>query len=329
MRLQRFRGPSLSETMAQIRDQLGPDAVILSTADLPDGGIEVRVALEQGSVKCKSADKQTISDHNQAERTSKYGDAFEGINRIARSLMWHNASQSATENLMEVSLKLENQETSSALAQAIEKRYHIYPFDVETDQPVIFAGPPGTGKSSALAKLAARCARAKRPPHIISTDTRSGAREQMQAFAKALSCPFEFANGLRELEVLVEEHADALIFIDTIALNPFELDELEALANMAKMLGADIISVLEAGIAPEDAEDIASLLVSVGSKRVIVTKLDTARRFGAVLSYGEAGLAFCCVSASPFIGTGLANATPLRLARILIDDLAAESETPL
>ena len=52
----------------------------------------------------------------------------------------------------------------------------------------------------------------------------------------------------------------------------------------------------------------------------IVTKTDLARRLGAFLAFGEAGLAYAHISASPYIGDGLAPATALRLARLLLED---------
>jgi flagellar biosynthesis protein FlhF len=66
------------------------------------------------------------------------------------------------------------------------------------------------------------------------------------------------------------------------------------------------------------------LLASAGAGRAIITKLDAARRRGAVIGVGEAGIAFAHISASPFIGAGLAPATALRLARALLEDDAGE-----
>ena len=45
-------------------------------------------------------------------------------------------------------------------------------------------------------------------------------------------------------------------------------------------------------------------------------------RLGAILGVGETGLAFAQISDTPFIGSGLAPATPLRIARALMDDSA-------
>ena len=44
MRLRTFTGQTLSTVMEQVRRELGPDAVIISTTDASDGGVEVRAA---------------------------------------------------------------------------------------------------------------------------------------------------------------------------------------------------------------------------------------------------------------------------------------------
>ena len=124
--------------------------------------------------------------------------------------------------------------------------------------------------------------------------------------------PREMIDAVADIEVPV--------LIDSPAVNPFELDDLDMTLAFADSAGAEIIYVFDAGLTPEDAEDAASLFASIGASRCIPVKLDTSRRLGAILGVGETGLAFAQISSTPFIGGGLAPATPLRLARVLIED---------
>ena len=62
------------------------------------------------------------------------------------------------------------------------------------------------------------------------------------------------------------------------------------------------------------------MFAAIGAHRVILTQLDTSRRQGAIIGVGEAGLAYAQISASPYIGSALAPATPLRLSRALLDE---------
>ena len=148
---------------------------------------------------------------------------------------------------------------------------------------------------------------------------RAGADERLRALAKRMGAEFRTADDPREMIDAVAE-IDGPVLIDSPAVNPFELDDLDMTLAFADSARAEIIYVFDAGLTPEDAEDAASLFASIGASRCIPVKLDTSRRLGAILGVGETGLAFAQISSTPFIGGGLAPATPLRLARVLIED---------
>ena len=111
-----------------------------------------------------------------------------------------------------------------------------------------------------------------------------------------------------------------VILIDAPACNPFDLEDLDMIGAFSAAAEAEIIPVIEAGLAPEDADDVAAMFAAIGATRVILTKLDTSRRQGAIIGVGEAGLSYAQISASPYIGSALAPATPLRIARALLDE---------
>ncbi|MFW6412865.1 MAG: flagellar biosynthesis-like protein (FlhF) [Oceanicaulis sp.] len=326
MRLRTFTGASLSEAMSRVRRELGPDAVIVTTADAPGGGVEVRAAAERGAIRPSTEQTDTALKRREAEKIKARGDAAQGLNRIARALVWHQVSERAAEAIMDAAMDLEDGEATATLARALDHRYGVHPAEIEHDRPLLIAGPPGAGKSSALAKLAARAVTAGGAPVIVSADARAGAKEQMAAYASALGCAFEAVDGPRELETVLDRLPAGPVLIDSPGVNPFELDDLDDLTDLAHAADAEIIAVMEAGLTPGDAEDAAALFASVGAGRVIATKIDAARRLGALLSFGEAGLAYAHISASPYIGAGLAPATALRLARALLEDTGWEDE---
>jgi flagellar biosynthesis protein FlhF len=324
MRLRTFTGQSLSTVMADVRRELGPDAVIITTADAPGGGVEVRAAAERGAVAPSNDTSTTALERRDIARQRERGDAADGINRIARALCWHEISEGAAEALIEAAVNLEDGEATATLARAIDQRYGVHPVEADPGRPILLAGAPGVGKSSAMAKLAARAVRQGVKPVLISADMRAGAPEQMAAYAKAMDLDFEAVEGARELTAVMSRLPAGPVLIDSPGINPFELDDLDDLADLAHAADAEIVAVCEAGTTAGDAEDAAALLASAGAGRAILTKLDAARRRGAMIGVGEAGLAFAHISASPFIGAGLAPATALRLARALLEDDAGE-----
>ncbi len=320
MRLRTFIGQSLSSVMADVRRELGPDAVIITSGDAPGGGVEVRAAAERGAIAPSGETTATALEKRDRSREKARGDAADGINRIARALCWHEISEQAAEALIEAAVNLEDGEATATLARALDQRYGVHPVEADPGRPILLAGAPGVGKSSAMAKLAARAVQQGVSPVLISADMRAGAPEQMAAYAKALNLDFQSVEGPRELQTVLARLPAGPVLIDSPGINPFELDDLDELSDLAHAADAEIVAVCEAGATAGDAEDAAALLASAGAGRTIITKLDTARRRGALVAIGEAGLAYAHISASPFIGAGLAPATALRIARALLEN---------
>lgn len=324
MRLRTFTAASMSEAMAQVRRELGPDAIIIATQQQDDGAVSVRAAAEEGAVQPATDTPQTASRRRDAERARGRGDSADGLTRIARALAWHQVPDSAAEAIMDAAISLEDGEPTATLARALDARYAVHPVEPDPSRPILFAGAPGAGKSSVMARLAARAVAQGINPLLVSADQRAGAAAQMQTYAKALHLDFEPAPGARELDLVLDGAGGRPVFIDTGGVNPFDLDALESLTYLAATADAEIVVVMEAGQIPADAEDAAALFTSIGAARVIFTRLDIARRMGALLAAGEAGLSYAHIAASPFIGSGLAPATPLRLARALLEDPAED-----
>lgn len=324
MRLRTFTAKTLQAAMAEVRREMGSDAVIISTGDAPDGGVEVRAAAERASINASKESTEVVKKRRQQERIQERGDHAAGITRIARALAWHGIPERAAEALMDGALTLEDGEATATLARSMDARYAIHPIESVPDRAIMFIGSAGAGKSSVLAKVAARCAAYGSKPFLIGADEGAGAGEQLAAYGAALDCQVYNVTGPRELNTIISDIDDQPVLIDAPAVNPYNIDALYELADLAMAADAELIAVIDGGIAPGDAEDTGALFVSVGASRAVITKLDIARRLGGLIGSGEAGLAFAHISASPFIGTGLAPATPLRIARALLDEFALD-----
>src|SRR5882762_333231 len=85
-------------------------------------------------------------------------------------------------------------------------------------------GPTGAGKTTTIAKLAARwCMQhGSQDLALVSTDSyRIGAREQLMTYARILGAPMHAANGAKELARVLERLKDKkLILIDTAGMGP-------------------------------------------------------------------------------------------------------------
>ena len=329
MRLKTFSAPSLSQAMAEIRREMGPEAVIIGAYDSDEGGVEVRAALE-ASTAMEPAEpaRERVEMLDSSIRVERGDSDSEILDRLIKTLGFHRAPGFASQALVRSAADLGDGRAVSRLAHAIETRYAFMPIQPMPERALMFAGAPGAGKTSALAKTAARIVAAGGRPSLISCDAeRAGADARLAALAERMGASFQTADDPRELADAVRQ-LDGPVLIDSPAVNPFELDDLDMTLAFADCAEAEIVHVFDAGLTPEDAEDAASLFASIGASRCIPMKIDCARRLGSIIGVGETGLAFAQISASPFIGAGLAPATPLRLARALLDerDLPHEQE---
>ncbi|WP_138511980.1 flagellar biosynthesis protein FlhF [Maricaulis alexandrii] len=321
MRLRTFSAQSLSQAMADVRREMGPEAVIIATSDGPDGGVQVRAAAEATQLREPAEPVRERAERLKAEADIERGLREDNdLDRVIRALGFHRAPGVSAQALIRSAHDLTDGQAVSRLAHAIEARYTFQPLPAVPEHPVLFAGTPGVGKTSILAKIAARAITAGARPTLISCDgERAGAAGRLSALAERMGAEFKSVDDPREMIDAVDG-VEGPVLVDSPAINPFELDDLDMTLAFADSAQAEIVYVFDAGLTPEDAEDGASLFASIGASRCIPVKLDCARRLGAILGVGETGLAFAQISSTPFIGGGLAPATPLRLARALIED---------
>jgi len=150
-------------------------------------------------------------------------------------------------------------------------------------------GPTGAGKTTSIAKLAARWCKqhGSQDLALVSTDGyRIGARDQLMTYARVLGAPTYSANSGMELARVLERlKSKKLILIDTAGMGPRDVRLTEQLA--ALQLGAARARILLALPAQGEGhalEEIVQAFVRVAPEACILTKVDEAASLGAVLS---------------------------------------------
>ena len=148
----------------------------------------------------------------------------------------------------------------------------------------IFAGPTGVGKTTTIAKLAARAVRSS--PNgvlVITTDVhRVAAVEQMIRFGEMLSVPVEVAISPTDLTraIAQADHCEH-IFIDTTGRSPRDTGGLRALGSFVEAASeAELLLVLSATTRSSDSREILEAFRGVPYSRLVLTKLDETRVYG-------------------------------------------------
>ncbi len=172
----------------------------------------------------------------------------------------------------------------------LEQNLTITEDDILSDGGVVaLVGPTGVGKTTAIAKLAARYTLRHGADQValITTDNyRIGAQEQLRTFGQILGAPVYVAKNYQMLEQTIESLDDkALVLIDTAGMNPQDLrltEQLSMLRNAAREVKCYL--VLSANSQSAGLEVSVSTFEKVGLQGCIISKVDESTSLGEVLS---------------------------------------------
>ena len=158
---------------------------------------------------------------------------------------------------------------------------------------IMLVGPTGVGKTTSVAKLAARYSylmQKKYKVGLVVLDTyRIGAVEQLMQYARMMKLgietvvdPVDFASALDSLK-----YCD-YILIDTMGSSPYDKDKIEKIyecldGNDTKY-NIDVVLVMPSSIKYEDLKATYDNFSSLNVDTLMFTKLDETRGFGNIFS---------------------------------------------
>jgi flagellar biosynthesis protein FlhF len=345
MQLRTFLAKDMREALANVRTEMGPEAVIVASERAKGGGIMVRAALDTEETdpgvenvarelaaalnppaappSFESSYRDGLIRRLRGERTGAAPNAV-GFNRaeLLTLLRTHRAPDALAHMLAEAAEKSGLADMTLALASALDKRMRTNPLDLENIKALLLMGPPGAGKTAVAAKIAAHARLSGREIELIASDVSgAGAVARLETFAKHVGASIVLAETADALAKAIGESTskNILSVVDTAGFDPRNAKSRTAYAALARIDGVEAIGVVAAATDAEEIAEVSAALVTLGVKRVIVTGLDLARRAGAVLAAAAQGADLAHVTRSPFVAGGLETLTPLSLARLLIE----------
>jgi flagellar biosynthesis protein FlhF len=153
---------------------------------------------------------------------------------------------------------------------------------------VALVGPPGSGKTTTLVKLAVNYGlAARRPVLLLSMDTyRVAAADQLRSYAAILGVGFQVLETVSSLAQAIEENrGKELIFIDTPGLGYGELEDSASLAHfLSTRADIDTHLVLSASVKPADLSRMVDAFGILRPQHLLFTKLDETGSYGPILS---------------------------------------------
>ena len=155
---------------------------------------------------------------------------------------------------------------------------------------VSLVGPTGVGKTTTLAKLAARFAQVHGADNLllISTDTyRIGGFEQLETYGKIIGCPVKLAKDSESLEQLIQQFSSKkLILIDTAGMGQRDMrlaENLSALVANSRIRIRNYL-VLAANTQHAVMQENVERFKKIPLCGCIFTKLDESLSMGEIIS---------------------------------------------
>ncbi len=359
MKMKRYFAPDSRQALRALRDDQGPNAVILSNRRV-EGGVEIIAAMdyEDAMVNTSLGNPNALADmpsrkhaspHKkmpEASRSSQTAD-FKTSRAESNSHTEYSATDSSStldkiqgelaglRNIMEAPLmqfswgeidrvqplyagllkKLMTLGISSTLSQTIAKKLlkqglskhswleslnvlsQLVPINnediISTGGIVSLVGPTGVGKTTTIAKLAARFAlkHGRRGVTLITTDNyRIGAHEQLRSYGRILGIPVHVASDAEELRNLLRGKREQsgepqLTLIDTAGISQKDIGLTEQIVS-SDIDGVDIKKylVLSATGQMNLQDEVIRAFSKVNLDGCVITKIDEAASLGEVIS---------------------------------------------
>ena len=300
--------------MQMVRETMGDDAIIISTKKGEiNGEVQITAACDdelQGNEVADDADYDEWFSHlsggvsNEIVAETKVNSAIEGRNiplkaaqKIEKILKSHGVNHftrkyllERLENLCEADCAHFNHYQSPLhqwFAALIANSFEISPIKLHGEAiRHIFVGAQGVGKTLTVAKIAAHLVQHNHPVHVISVDNKkAGATEQLAAITSILGLELLVAENRQALKSMLEKlPSNEAVLVDSAGANPYDFHELKELAEYANLGELEPVLVYAAGGDPMEADEIARAFSFMGAEKMIITKIDAARRFGSVLN---------------------------------------------
>jgi flagellar biosynthesis protein FlhF len=304
VRLKSYFSGTVEAAMELAQKELGEDALLVNARPaMPEtrglGAYEVVFGIPP-QVEATVAAKSATAAFNAPARAAANESLAQGIAELKREMERMTrafrsgrvpAPQAAQDNLL-----IEQELDSSLAAKVTEGTPLVDLFEVDATLGVLAAarrvvalvGPPGVGKTTTLAKLAARFGIASRKPaFILSADVyRIAAAEQLRSLAAILGIGFEAAETPAAMSQALEAHRGKdWIFIDTPGLAAGEMEDgAELAALIASHPEIDSHLVLSASMKPADLARVIDRYEIFHPKTLLFTRLDETERYGALVN---------------------------------------------
>lgn len=317
-----FKAENIQQAIANIKEELGSDAMILSTRKVPrkprdpyakemfevEAAIPFRQEKKPGKDHLMESIKQDIADIKDMISIAGFGSGmhnmvcnhFESVGVLASFLRAGVSETLASAIIQKASTFMDNTADQGEKIKSL--KLHVmnecldriatkdfFNRDNSSGVPHVaaFVGPTGVGKTTTIAKLAAMMSfQRKMKVALISIDNyRVGAFEQLKAYASIMGLLCVPAFSSQDLSCALDRMKSMdMVLIDTAGHSHFDKPKIDEILQLMKT-DFRISAHLVLSVTSESTimKDAASAFSVFNPDTVVFTKIDETKRLGKIL----------------------------------------------
>lgn len=309
--------PTLNEALQEVKKRFGEDAVIEQTEEF-NKQIRITVAvLDDGyspivvpSLRKKESDELRIENPLSAIRLVESICKQHYLGQDFQDMWLKNLSPYLV--LIDVNLADPFSECLSFEPQWQRK--------LLKEKPVLFLGTYGSGKTQALAKVAALLKSSDRSAEIYNLDTvKSSDQAMLATYAKKLDMPYYFGpEAWQRLRDDVKAVKDSIKLVDTPGVNLDSPKEIEWLKPYTQKFGFETVLLVPADACVSQANSYTKFIKNFHVHNLIISKVDVSKSLGLPVRVAwTSGVPIAMVNNSAQLGDNLQYLNAQKLLQLM------------